>query len=165
MNYQMQFSFKPFEKTGALRTVFMAVFLVVFTTTSFGQEKSNKTVAEVSGSLKRTEIAGNINFDELFRLIENGKKLKQVLLKNKGSQLVIKSNDKKALDIFLKNNKSAFGMTIINDREVQPEIYNQLDLNVSYTSYKVEVMLSEVKGLIVEKKEKYWINMPNIQLR
>jgi uncharacterized protein (DUF2235 family) len=165
MNYQIKFTFMPFEKVGMLLTVFMAVFLVGFTTTSFGQEKSNKAIVEVYRSLEPTEIAGNINFDELFRLVDNEKKLRQVLLKNKGSQLLIKSNDKKALEIFLKNNESVFGMAIINNRELQPEVYNQLDLNVSYTSYQVEVILSEVKGLIVEKKEKYWISMPNIQLR
>jgi hypothetical protein len=139
--------------------------LFSITQKSYGQEKSNKEKGRVYGSLEPTGISGNINFDELLHQVNHEDKLIQILLKNSVSQLLIKSNDKKALDIFIKNNKSVCGITIINNMEVQPGNYNQLDLIVSYSAYQVEVVLSEVKGLIVEKKEKYWISMPNIQLR
>jgi hypothetical protein len=122
---------------------------------SYGQQKLDKQGSEVSA---------NVNFDELFQQVNHENKLKQVLLNNNVSQLLMKSNDKKGLDFFLKNNKSVCGITIINNQELELKNYNQLELNVSYSSYQVRVILSEVKGLTVVKKEEYWISMRNTQL-
>ncbi|MCV9927340.1 hypothetical protein OIU83_06740 [Flavobacterium sp. LS1R49] len=145
--------------------IFISLSFLFFCFGGYSQQKNNnvtKANTTERGSHKSSKV--NVDFEELFRLLNNEIKEKKSLLKSKSTQVLLKSNDKNALDVFLKNNKKVLGMTVVNDLASKTNGYYQLDLNVSYSAYHVEVVVSEVSGLIVTEKEKYWISMPNIQL-
>lgn len=107
------------------------------------------------------ELFSNIDFSALIQKVDSQTDFKSVLVQKKLSNILIVSNDRKALNIFLETHKSVLGMTIINKGKKNPDNYYQLDLNVSFSSYQVEVILSEVKGRNVEEIKRDWVHTSN----
>lgn len=110
-------------------------------------------------------LSDDLDFGALFHQIESQQYFQSVLLQKELSQIHIKSNDRVALDTFLNKHESILGMNIIKNGNKNPGNYYQVDLNVSISSFQVEIILSEVKGQIFEEKKRVWVSIPNFQLR